>query len=98
VSDDEESARAIALLEANHQFPTDYALSVIAHSGDQITALIIQAAFEGDAAPAPEAHTTRPSSGGKYLSHRLTIHCADAQQVLRVYARLRTVEGVVTIL
>jgi putative lipoic acid-binding regulatory protein len=99
VSDeDEQRARAIALLEANHEFPTDYSLSVIAFSGDEVTARIVEAVFEGHAAAPPGTHEKRPSSGGKYLSHRLTIRCEDAHHVLRIYARLRTIEGVVTIL
>jgi putative lipoic acid-binding regulatory protein len=95
----EERGRAIALLEANHEFPTDYGLSVIARNGDDIAALVVAAAFEDapDERPA-NAHEMRPSSGGKYVSHRLTIRCADAEQVLRVYARLRAIDGVVTIL
>jgi putative lipoic acid-binding regulatory protein len=98
VSQTEERSRAIALLEANHAFPTDYALSVIARNADEVAALVVAAAFEDvDAKPAG-AHETLPSSGGKYVSHRLKIHCEDAEQVLRVYARLRAIDGVLTIL
>jgi putative lipoic acid-binding regulatory protein len=95
---DEERTRAIALLEANHEFPTDYQLSVIARSGDDVEALIVSAAFGENAERPPGSHERRPSSGGKYISHRLTVHCPDAEHVLLVYARLRAVEGVVTIL
>ena len=99
MSDTEERARAIALLEANHSFPTDYALSVIARNADEIAALVIAAAFEDRAGMRPSgAHETLPSSGGKYVSHRLTIRCEDAEHVLRVYARLRAIDGVLTIL
>jgi putative lipoic acid-binding regulatory protein len=95
----EEHARAIALLEANHAFPTDYALSVIARNADDVAALVVAAAFEDPGAERPpSAHERLPSSGGKYVSHRLTIHCEDAEHVLRVYARLRAIEGVLTIL
>jgi len=95
---DEERARAVALLEANHEFPTDYSLSVIARNAEDVAAQIVGAAFgEGQGRP-PGAHEMRPSSGGKYVSHRLTIHVPDAEAVLQVYARLRAVEGVVTIL
>ena len=95
----EERARSIALLEANHAFPTDYELSVITRNAEEIAALVAAAAFE-DAAEErpPRAHEMRPSSGGKYVSHRLTIRCADAEHVLRIYARLRAIDGVLTIL
>jgi len=98
VSDDER-ARAIALLEANHAFPTDYSISVIAHNADHVAALVVAAAFADEGGTAgPEAHERRPSSGGKYVSHRLTIRARDAEHVLLIYARLRAIEGVVTIL
>jgi putative lipoic acid-binding regulatory protein len=93
----EEHSRAIALLEANHAFPTDYALSVIARNADEVAARVVEAAFEDAELPAG-AHQKLPSSGGKYISHRLTIYCEDAEHVLRVYARLRAIEGVLTIL
>jgi putative lipoic acid-binding regulatory protein len=101
VSEDDERARAIALLEANHVFPTEYSFSVIARNADEIAALVVEAAFEDDDAAQerpPGAHEVRPSSGGKYVSHRLTVRVADAGHVLRIYARLRAVEGVITIL
>jgi putative lipoic acid-binding regulatory protein len=95
----DERARAIALLESNHSFPTDYALSVIARNAEEVAERVLAAAFEDLEAARPEgAHQTLPSSGGKYISHRLTIRCQDAEQVLRVYARLRAIEGVLTIL
>jgi putative lipoic acid-binding regulatory protein len=92
-------ARSIALLEANHEFPTDYSVSVIARNAEEIAALVVAAAF-ADAADArgDDAHEMRPSSGGKYVSHRLRVRCADADQVLRLYARLRAIDGVMTIL
>jgi putative lipoic acid-binding regulatory protein len=98
VSAEEERARAIALLEANHEFPTEYAFSVIARNADEVAALVLEAAFEVDAERPPGAHETRPSSGGKYVSHRLTVRVVDAEHVLRIYARLRAVDGVMTIL
>ena len=94
-----EHARAIALLEANHEFPTEYALSVIARNAEEVAARVVAAAFEAEAAALPAgAHETLPSSGGKYTSHRLKIRCEDAEHVLRVYARLRAIDGVLSIL
>jgi putative lipoic acid-binding regulatory protein len=100
VSDDAARERAIALLEANHAFPTDYSISVIARNADEVATLVLAAVTDDevdDERPAV-AHEMRPSSGGKYVSHRLTVRCADAEHVLRLYARLRTIDGVMTIL
>lgn len=113
MSDEEERARAIALLEANHKFPTYYSFSVIANNADGVEALVIEAAFQDEETaeeiaeavaeasaelPPPGAHEVRPSANGKYVSHRLTVRVVDAHHVLRIYARLRSVAGVRTIL
>lgn len=114
--DEEARARALALLEAVHQFPGDYAVTVIAFNQEAVTRAIRGAAVcppaagsVGDAADAPDAgdaveadvfsaYEVRPSREGKYLSHRFTVRVAHAGEVLELYARLRSVEGVLTIL
>jgi putative lipoic acid-binding regulatory protein len=97
VSDDEK--RTLELLEANHTFPGDYPVTVIALNSDGITGALV-GAIEEELGVALEATAceTRSSSGGKYLSHRLKVPCASAADVLRLYARIRRVEGVVTVL
>jgi putative lipoic acid-binding regulatory protein len=99
VSQDSEAerARAIALLEANHVFPTDYSISVIAHNDEAVAVSIVEAAF-ADTEGGSRQHERKPSSGGKYVSHRLTLRARDAEHVLLIYARLRAIEGVITIL
>jgi len=97
VTDDEK--RSLDLLEANHEFPGDYHLTVIALNSDAVTAALIESVQEGLAEPLVEgARETRSSSGGKYLSHRMRVPCATAADVIRLYARVRRVEGVVTVL
>jgi putative lipoic acid-binding regulatory protein len=92
-------AQSIELLEANHAFPCDFPLSVIALNDPAVAAAVIAAVEEGLAAPLPAAaREVRPSAGGKYVSHRLNIPCVDAAHVLAIYARLRAVEGVVSVL
>ena len=99
VDDDEARARALALLEATHQFPCDYAFTVIAFSHDAVTESVRRAA-RGDAEARDELPgcEVRPSREGKYLSHRFTVRVTSAHEVLQFYARLRSLEGVVTIL
>jgi len=97
VSDDEK--RLLDLLEANHVFPGDYPLTVIALNSEAVTVALIESVQEGLAEPLAEAaRETRSSSGGKYLSHRMRVPCASAADVIRLYARIRGVEGVVTVL
>lgn len=87
--------RALALLEATHQFPCAYELTVIAFNQPDTTAALRGAVVpEGE----PVAHRTVESRAGKYLSHRFSVNVAAATDVLEIYARVRRVEGVVTIL
>ena len=91
--------RAIDLLEANHDFPGDFTVSVIARNDEGVSEAVLAAAAAGLGAPLGEgAHERHPSAHGKYVSHRLKVPCASAEAVLVLYARLRAVDGVVTIL
>ena len=91
--------RAIDLLEANHGFPCSFSLSVIARSDDAVEAALLAAAAVGLAEPLGEgAHHRKPSTQGKYVSHRLNVPCQSAEAVLDLFARLRAVDGVITIL
>lgn len=95
----EERDRAIALLEAAHQFPTEYELSVIAQSDEEVFAAVSAAVNHGLAAPlGAGAYEAVPSKGGKYTSHRFRVPCARPEDVLALYARLRAIKGVMTLL
>jgi putative lipoic acid-binding regulatory protein len=95
----EAQRRAIELLEANHAFPCSFSISVIARSDEAVEAAVLAAAAEGLGQPLPaDAHERRPSAHGKYVSHRLSVPCGTAEAVLVLYARLRAVDGVITIL
>ena len=89
-------ARALALLEATHQFPCAYELTVIAFN-TEITTAALRGAVVVDGGD-PVSHQMVESKAGKYLSHRFSVRVAGATDVLEIYARVRQVEGVVTIL
>ena len=91
--------RAIELLEANHEFPGNFSLSVIARNDEAVTTAILAAASVGaEKAFEADAHERKPSAGGKYVSHRLIVSVPTADAVLDLYARLRAVDGVITAL
>ncbi len=92
-------AEAIALLLATHTFPMEYSISIIAMSGDVITARV-RAAVEAPLSLAlpDDAYDLQPSKGGRYLSHRFRVPCHAPEAVLDLYARVRLVEGVVTVI
>lgn len=93
--DGSERARALALLEATHEFPCDYALTVIAFNLELVTTAVKAAVTHGGA---EVEHKTLESKAGKYLSHRFAVKVTGPVHVLDIYARLRSLEGVVTLL
>jgi putative lipoic acid-binding regulatory protein len=96
---EDERARALALLEAAHKFPVAYEVSVITMTAEETFLAVRAAAEEGlDAPLGPDDHQMVPSKGGKYTSHRLRVRCAGPEDVLALFARLKAVEGVVTLL
>ena len=96
---DDPRARAIALLEATHQFPVDYLVSVITVTEETVVVQVRAAVEVGLEAPLDEgAYQTVLSGGGRYASHRFTVRCASAEAVLDLYERLRKIEGVKSIL
>jgi putative lipoic acid-binding regulatory protein len=98
-NDPDARRRAVELLEANHEFPGNFSLSVIARNDEAVTAAILAAASVGsEKALDADAHERKPSAGGKYVSHRLIVFAPTAEAVLELYARLRAVEGVITAL
>lgn len=90
--------RVKALLKATHQFPCSYALTVIAFNREGVAAAVRQAAELDGPDRCEIGHEHRASGGGRYLSHRLSIWVKHADEVLELYARMKAIEGVVTIL
>ena len=92
-------ARALALLEATHQFPVDYSVSVITVTEELVVTQVRAAVEHGlDQPLAADAYQTVLSGGGRYASHRFIVRCASAEAVLDLYERLRKIEGVKSIL
>jgi putative lipoic acid-binding regulatory protein len=96
ISGDEARAREIALLQACHAFPGEFSLSVIACNEEAVAAAVLAAASAGGEAPL--AHQRQPSAEGKYVSHRLNVRCASAQEAHALRLNLRTLPGVVSVL
>lgn len=87
------------LLAASHTFPGPYLLSVItineAGAVDALRgALAERHALLGDDA----TWTLTESRGGRYVSHRVTVRCESPDDVLALYATVRVLRGVMTVL
>jgi putative lipoic acid-binding regulatory protein len=95
-SEEEARARHVALIDACFEFPCAFSLSVIANNEEAVTAAVLAAAtVDGEA---PIAHEPHPSKGGKYVSHRLDVRCANAHEAHELRVRLRAVPGVINVL
>lgn len=91
--------RALALLEATHRFPLQYHLSVITVTDDGVISAVWAALQSALEAPlGSDSCQTVVSGAGRYTSHRFRVPVRSAEEVLTLYERLRTIEGVKSIL
>jgi putative lipoic acid-binding regulatory protein len=89
----------IEMLEANHSFPGPFSIAVVTRNHDEVR-VSLRAAIEAlQSEPLPEeSWVVQPSNTGRFVSHRLTIVCRDADHVLTIYAVIQSVQGVMQIL
>ncbi|MCB9683804.1 MAG: DUF493 family protein [Alphaproteobacteria bacterium] len=93
----DEVARAIALLESQHDFPGSFEFRVVirpAHRSSAVAALLAAAGGSETLIEVSE----RSSSHGNYLALRIRVHVETPHTVLQVYDVMRQVEGVLTIM
>lgn len=87
---------AIALLEAQHSFPSAHAFHVIVRQDEGAIAEVSAALAELlDLTDIHERTVRVPSKQGTYVSLRMSLPCASAAVVLDVYTRLTTLPAVV---
>jgi putative lipoic acid-binding regulatory protein len=96
-SDERTPESEIALLEACFQFPSNFSVSVIARNEVAVAAAVLAEATAAGGEP-PAAHEVQPSKGGKYVSHRMDVRCANAHEAHALRLRLRAVPGVMSVL
>jgi hypothetical protein len=72
---------------------------VIALFTDEVTFAVRAAVDAGSAGPvADDAYVQVPSKAGKYASHRFRVMCQTADEVLDLFVRVRSVQGVITLM
>ena len=92
----QERRRDIELLEAYYAFPGDFSLSVIARNDEAVTGALSRPLPPG-ARHEVKSHERQPSSGGKYVSHRLKVRVRERRGRARAVRRLRAIDGVKTV-
>lgn len=99
MSDDAERKRLLDLIEATHEFPGDYPLTVIILNESSVLTAVRAAVDAGLPVPHPDDKLEIvSSSGARYLSLRFMVRLADATAVLDLHARVKTVAGVVRVI
>lgn len=95
---EEQRESALLLLNEQHDFPCDFVFKVIGKATDDFVQRVvscIQDCLPGDTEP---PHRTRSTPNGKHISVTLEPVITSAEEVLRVYAELKTIDGVVMVM
>ena len=83
---------SINLLNATHEFPCAFVIKVIGVDQNDFVSRVVGTLLHFD----PEVtYQTRSTPNGRHVSVTLEPHLQSAEQVLLIYERVRTLEGVV---
>ncbi len=89
---------SIEALEQAHEFPCTYTIKAIgAMQADFVNCVLAGVQSELQLAQQPR-HSLKETSGGRHASVTLELDVATPHDVLAVYARIQTLEGLVLIL
>lgn len=89
---------SIEVLEQAHEFPCTYTIKAIgATQADFVNSVLegVQSELQLEELP---RHSLKETSGGRHASVTLELDVQTPHQVLAVYARIQTMEGLVLIL
>lgn len=96
-ADPSERERSVELLNAVHAFPGPFLFRVVVNPGIEDALVAAMCDVVSHEEPLVE-RSEQASRKGTYLSVRVTLTVARAEEVLDVYAAIRTIEGVVTVI
>jgi len=96
-TDDEARDKALELLRAHHTFPGTFEFRAVVLPESKSATVAAAAAAVGGRDRIRDV-TERRSSRGRYVSVRLSVDVDSAEAVLEVYAVLKAVRGVMTLL
>ncbi len=95
---DEKREQSIELLNQTHTFPCPVMIKVIGIQTDDFISRVVQAVRAELNLRFDPPIRTREAKGGKHIAVTLEPRFLKAEEVLDVYARIRTLDGVVMIL
>jgi len=86
---------AIELLEAHHEFPGPYTFKAIGQVDNGFVARVIAAVRDELGEDVDPPFRVREAVGGRHVSVTLEPVVQTAEQVIRIYRRIRTTAGLV---
>lgn len=96
--DSNEWQRLIDLLNDTHDFPTQVMVKVIGINSLEFVGRVVASVRETLEQEQDPPFRTRHTPNGRHVAVTLEPFVVSAEQVLAIYARLRTVEGVIMML
>jgi len=87
--------QSIELLNATHNFPCEFTFKAIGAANNEFVARVVSAVREGLGGQVEPSYFTRSTPQGRHVSVTVLVSIDSAEQVLFVYDRLRTVDGIV---
>jgi len=89
---------SLQLLESQHTFPGVFVFKAIGKTEDDFARRVLTAIREVLLADEDPPHSLREAARGKHVAVTAEPRVQSAAQVLAIYARIRTVDGLVMLL
>jgi putative lipoic acid-binding regulatory protein len=86
------------LLESHHEFPGVYRIKVIGVTDNDFENRVVQAVIAALPSPSDLDYSARTTPSGRHVSLTLEVNVQTADEVLRIYERIRPVEGLTMLL
>lgn len=88
----------LELLEATHEFPCPFMFKAIGANQNGFIELVVAAVREELGLTVDPPYEIKQTAGGRHVSITITPQVESAAQVIAIYERIRTVDGLVMML
>jgi uncharacterized protein len=86
------------LLDAIHEFPCEFLIKVIGTTKDNFIGRVIEAIVAVELKETDVSYTSRETAGGRHTSVSITVIAQTSEHVMKIYAAIREVHGVVMVM
>ena len=90
-----EQLPSLELLEANHSFPGRYMFKVVGWTDDEFEQRVLNAATEVLQTKQELIYSIRRTGTGRHVSVTIEPHVISGFEVLNVYRRMKTLDGLI---